>query len=418
MHMKKRMIYSLVIFVLLSSFMVLRHFTVEHHREVKFAPTIKEDVTTIASHTSEKVVTTPPRPKEQTENISVEESVSSTTLSPDELPKRHTCKNLDRYITSVKADECPILFEFVRNCLNTTDSGRAPLPNFFSERNNGGDTPDDAYRNANVAFVHMPKAGGTSVEKVLENIPGLNKTGRVRKMRVAHCRDFYRHSVRFRKYKDQTFFFSKRTFGLHDFAYPGRPFAYATWFREPIDRLISTFYYTKRTHCFGVHRICIHYLARSENLTDYLQKTTDIHFQDMDNFYVRLLQFGDFPDVDEKFEDCCGGVEFEDAKTIPKIEEKHYLVARKNLLTKIAFVGLTEDFKISQDILSYVFGIPLQNEETHVNANPHKYNVTDTELEELRRRNIWDLKLYEEATQIYYHQKKMYLDIKKRGGVL
>ncbi|XP_070555258.1 uncharacterized protein [Ptychodera flava] len=339
-------------------------------------------------------------------------STAESESAYSEIPKHRTCRYLDTYIFMNRVNtNCTFLFEYLTNCVNRTGIGRTPLPNFFFDRQNGVETSDDAYRRANVAFVHMPKAGGTSVEDVLMKIPALNDTGVVRKKRVSHCGDLYGNGQRFKKYTNQTLFYSKRTFGLHDFAFQGRPFAYVTWLREPIDRLVSMYFYGKRKGCFVVHEICYHYLAKSETLTDYLMKTTDIHFQDMDNFYVRLLQFGDFPDVDATFEDCCGGVELKDVSIIPKIEEKHYLVAKENLWTKMAFVGLTEDFKTSQDMLSYVFGIPNEGEVIHINANSHKdYNLTDFEIDELRRRNMWDIKLYEEAQKIYELQKKIYLE--------
>ncbi|XP_070555712.1 uncharacterized protein [Ptychodera flava] len=406
-HFALSMIVIAVISTLIFSSWVPRRQTIDE--DATESSNLNEDFSTTVSSTSSTVSKVHLRKF----NVSTTSDRHSGVLMNTD--RNYTCSFLRRYINEkvTKYQNCTILFTYSKLCLNSTDIGRNPLPNFFFKRNNSGDTADDAYRNANVAFVHMPKAGGTSVSKVLMMIPGLNKTGRLNKIAVAHCQQFYQQALSFRKHKDQTLFYTKRTFGLHHFAFPGRPFAYTTWFREPIDRLISTFYYVRRTHCARTHEICKHYLLRSKNLTEYLQKTNGIHFQDMDNFYVRLLQFGDFPDVDENFEDSLGGTQLEDAKNIPEIEEKHYIVARQNLLTKMAFVGLSEDFKTSQDMLSYVFGIPLQKIAVHVNANPHQHNVTDFELRELRRRNIWDLKLYDEAKQIYYQQKKSYLDTNK-----
>ncbi|XP_070555260.1 heparan-sulfate 6-O-sulfotransferase 1-like isoform X2 [Ptychodera flava] len=340
-------------------------------------------------------------------------ATAAKTTHSTNVHRIDTCEYLDKITANGSFTNCTVLFDYVRRCVNTRDIGRTPLPNFFTDRNQIDDITDDAYRRAHIAFVHLPKAGGTSVEEILKKAPRLYKNGIPRTSRVAHCRDFYRQSKGLRYNREETLFYSKRTFGLHSYTYPGLHFAYVTWFREPLDRLISTYHYTRRMHCFGVHEVCIHYLVKSANLTDYLMKTPDIYFQDMDNFYVRLLQFGNYPDVDATFEDCCGGIQMGEEKRIPKIEEKHYLIAKRNL-QMMAFVGLTEDFKTSQSMLSYIFSIPDENEVTHVNANPHKYVMTDYELKELTRRNIWDLKLYEDAKKIYELQKKRYLEIK--GG--
>ncbi|XP_077861793.1 uncharacterized protein LOC144342779, partial [Saccoglossus kowalevskii] len=184
-------------------------------------------------------------------------------------------------------------------CLNSTKIGRKPLPNFYLNKNINNLSAYKEYRDANIAFVHLPKAGGTSVESVLYNVPGINKDGVLHKSRVSHCSDMYRQasSRGFRRNSAQTLFYSKRTFGLHDYAYSERPFVYVTWMRDPISRLLSTYFYTRKTNCFHVHDICRKYVTKSRNLTDYLLKTSKIHFQDMDNFYVRLLQFGDFPEI-------------------------------------------------------------------------------------------------------------------------
>ncbi|XP_070556189.1 uncharacterized protein [Ptychodera flava] len=337
--------------------------------------------------------------------------VKATPVKKQDRPKDvHRCFVEDRQLVRSRTNRCVPLFGHMRDCLAWDSyAGRKPLPNFYLR--SAVDSSDDEYRKASVAFVHMPKSGGTSVEEVLKGIPGLNATGQLQAKRVAHCSDLYHESKQLVQQKDprQRLYYSKRTYGIHDFANPKRPFAYVTWLREPISRLVSTYYYAKRKSCFGVHRICFLYMARTASLADYLRKHPNLHFQDMDNFYVRLLQFGDFPDIDVTFEDCCGGVEVQDAYKIPKVEEKHYLIAKRNLQQNMAFIGITEDFKTSQDMLSNIFGIPIESE-VHVNSNPHRYSLTDYELNELRRRNVWDLKLYDDAMQIYEQQKKMYFE--------
>ena len=84
------------------------------------------------------------------------------------------------------------------------------------------------------------------------------------------------------------------------------------------------------------------------------------------------------------FEDCCGSAT--DAPTAPEITEKHYLAAKRNLESNMAFIGLTEEFKISQDMVCYMLGIPIRNSDVHVNANPHPRNITDWDRQEIKRR--------------------------------
>ncbi|XP_077868204.1 uncharacterized protein LOC144358043 [Saccoglossus kowalevskii] len=338
--------------------------------------------------------------------------------------------------SDVKFDKtnCSLLFESIRqtpichkmnialrNCLKSADGGRKPLPNFFLNFN-ASDARE--YHNANIGFVHLPKAGGTSVEALLStinsnfnhdatnirNISSENKkmTNQIRKSYIWHCMNLFKEGLSARNMSDQTLFFSKRTFGIHDFVNSGRPFAYVTWFRDPIERLVSTYYYLKKTRCAHTHVICQKYLMNTVSIDEYLKSTRNIQLQDMDNFSVRLLQFGDFPDIDDTFEDCCGSVTLADAHTIPIVEEKHYLLAKENLETKMSFVGLTEDFKQSQDMLSFVFGLKTEEQSVHLNSNPHKNKLSESALNKLMEQNKWDIKLYQDAKRIYEEQKRCY----------
>ncbi|XP_070556182.1 heparan-sulfate 6-O-sulfotransferase 3-like [Ptychodera flava] len=356
--------------------------------------------------------------QQQQENVAREKRKESSPPSPPMLNENdiRTKENVDcsalvaeiRSKSKEKKDVCHRLDKALRHCYNDSTVGREPLPNFYVFQNASDRSAYRQYRESNIAFVHLPKAGGTSVEKILSEITVRRK--RIKKTPVWHCGNLYNAALSAKDKPTPIFFYSKRTYGIHDFVNPSRPFVYVTWFREPISRLVSTFHFLRKKRCFSVHSLCKKYILPSASLTQYLKRTENVAVQDMDNYYVRLLQFGDFPDVDDTFEDCCGAVTANDAHKIPRIEEKHYRVAKRNL-EKIAFIGLMEDFKTSQDMVSTLFGLPVAKEETHANANPHSNVLTDYEQSELRRRNVWDLKLYEDAKRIYQLQKEAYLEM-------
>ncbi|XP_077868903.1 uncharacterized protein LOC144359840 [Saccoglossus kowalevskii] len=308
------------------------------------------------------------------------------------------------------SNTCSRINDALRMYYSSSDAGREPLPNFYLNKTASYAVNDCEYREANIVFVHLPKAGGTSVENILFQFKP--NAGRIRKVALSHCIDFFKEAVKSKSNALQTLYYSKRSYGIHNYLYPNRPVAYVTWFREPIARLISSYYYLKKTHCGSKHVVCKKYLMKSSSLTHYLKRTKRIRLQDMSNYMVRLLQFGDFPVIDDTFEDCCGSVSLSDASKIPIIGEKHYLVAKRNLETKMAFIGLTEDFKTSQEMLAHMFGINQKTKLVHVNANAHNKKLTDYELSELRKRNKWDLKLYEDAKKIYEEQKQNYVKYK------
>ncbi|XP_077862632.1 uncharacterized protein LOC144344629 [Saccoglossus kowalevskii] len=321
---------------------------------------------------------------------------------------RHISTSMKLPVTDNKG-VCKSLNKELRDIYNTSDAGRKPLPNFYLSCN---ESAHSQYRAANVIFTHLPKVGGTSVEKILLQITP--KEGVLRKSSVAHCSQLYKECVNSRNDSSQTVYYSKRTYGIHDYVFKYRPVAYVTWFREPIAKLVSSYYYLQKTHCGHAHPICKKFLQRTSSLTDFLKRSKRVHLQDMSNNMVRLLQFGDNPTIDDTFEDGHGAVHLSEAYEIPDVEEKHYLVAKRNIETNMAFIGLTEDFKTSQEMLSHIFGISQQNDTVHINANAHTEILTEYELNELRTRNKWDLKLYEDAKKIYQEQKENYFKTKKQ----
>ncbi|XP_077867779.1 uncharacterized protein LOC144357311 [Saccoglossus kowalevskii] len=291
---------------------------------------------------------------------------------------------------------CQNSFRILRSCIKSSKVGSySQLPNYFLRGNNSNETVnDEEYVKAHIAFVHLPKSGGTSVERFLLSSIGASYLN----YEITRCNDFAVGARALATNLDSPmFFYSKRSYGLHNFNQSPRKFAYITWFRHPVDRFVSAYYYIKR-FTVHIHRFYYPFILKTSSLTESLVK-----IQEFDNYLVRLLQFGSFPEIDESFEDCCGCT-----MNVPVIEEKHYLVARDNL-KNMAFIGLVDEFKLSQDMLGYIFGKPPLSDGVQINTNPHKAKITDFERNEIERRNYWDLKLYKEAVSIFSKQKQQYL---------
>ncbi|XP_070580271.1 heparan-sulfate 6-O-sulfotransferase 3-B-like [Ptychodera flava] len=350
------------------------------------------------------------------EHIRTASEVSRSDANVSEsgdLNRRECMGLLDLYQQQRKGGRswsfCADNFAILRKCMRSPELGTAPLPNFFLG-NAKVTSVHPLYTKASVAFVHLPKSGGTSVEEFLFPIVGQQGF----QIGVAYCSHFIEAAHILSKSKNQLFLYSKRTYGLHEFTPKGKPFMYVTWLREPVDRIVSAYYYIKKTRP-TFHTMYMKYVVNSRNLTECLQKIGNDHFPEFDNCFVRLLQFGTFPDVDAALDDCCGSAS--DRSAIPAVGEKHYLIARENLRNNLAFVGLLEEFKLSQDMLGYVLGKPALRTAVQVNTNPHKTELTDFERREIERMNYWDIKLYQDAKEIFEQQKERYQEILKEFGI-
>ncbi|XP_070580270.1 heparan-sulfate 6-O-sulfotransferase 3-B-like [Ptychodera flava] len=346
----------------------------------------------------------------------VSRSDASVSQSGD-LTHRECMELLDQYQQHRRGGRswsfCADDFEILRKCMRSPELGTAPLPNFFP-RNATTTIVDPLYSEASVAFVHLPKSGGTSVEEFLFPIVGQQGFFFSTQIGISHCSEFTKAAHILSKSQNQLFLYSKRTYGLHEFTPKDKPFMYVTWLREPVDRIVSAYYYIKKTRP-TFHTMYMKYVAKSRNLTGCLQRIGNDHFPEFDNCFVRLLQFGTFPDVDAAFEDCCGSAG--ELSAVPAVGEKHYLIARENLRNNMAFVGLLEEFKLSQDMLGYVLGKLALRTDVQVNTNPHKTQLTDFERREIERMNYWDIKLYQDAKEIFEQQKERYQEILKEFGI-
>ncbi|XP_070570609.1 uncharacterized protein [Ptychodera flava] len=298
---------------------------------------------------------------------------------------------------------CPKLHDILWNCLKPHRKGAEPLPNFY--KYSKGIESHYKYKNASVAFLHLPKCGGTSVNNlVFKMAGGVRNTHDIR-----HCLNFFKLAYSLSaKMTSQIFMISKRVYGLHYFAPSNRPFLYFAWFRDPVDRFLSQFHFLRNFRNKNAD------VRGSKNLTDFLKKTEDKQEHFFDNFFVRLLQFGDHRQIDDDFEPRDGACESY-AKGAPVVTEEHFLTAKRNLEDHIAYVGVLEDFKTSQDMLCYMMGIQCPEQEIHKNLNPKrpKDDISAFELREIQRRNIWDIKLYETAMYIYSKQREKYMAIVK-----
>jgi hypothetical protein len=244
-------------------------------------------------------------------------------------------------------------------------------------------TPD-LVQNKNLAliFIHIPKTGGSTLDKVIERqypqstIYALNRE-RVREA-VTHFK-----TLPLPEKSHIRCLTGHIPFGLHQ--YLAQPATYVTMLRQPVDRLISHYYFVKR---FPRHYLYQQVTSRNMDLADYISSGIS---SELNNGQVRLLSgvetvdtvFGHEPVTSEILE-----------------------IAKNNLRRYFAWVGLCERFDESLLLLSnrlrwkHIY----YARENVTFAHPSKRDIPRQTLQVIEKHNEFDLELYEFATRLFEEQ--------------
>ena len=224
-----------------------------------------------------------------------------------------------------------------------------------------------------VIFIHIPKTAGTTLTEILERqYPPSKRYSLGAKVEKAII-EF--KSLDESARADVDALYGHMAYGLH--TYLPRPALYVTMLREPVERVIS-FYYFVRGNKY-------HYLY---DLSQY--KAADIkafvesgHTIMVDNFQVRLLS-GVWSEVP------FGGVTAE-----------HLAMAKQNL-DDFDLVGLTERFDESLLLIKDLLGWQCVWYEARnvTQKRPKKSELSADMLETVRAYNQWDIALYHYAEEV------------------
>eukprot|EP00118_Oscarella_pearsei_P023143 m.273237 g.273237 ORF g.273237 m.273237 type:complete len:466 (+) comp40571_c0_seq3:128-1525(+) len=345
---------------------------------------------------------------------------------------------------------CGAVFNTLRYCVAlSSDYGPIPLPNYYLS--DPGEKLKTGYHRADIAYVHLPKTGGTSVEQLLRKYllrgntdSQINKCSPIvsggfavqaalsllsakansSTLMKARGSQLLKNAIKLivekqnvtslpRISSSRKVYTSKRTFGIHNFVHKSRDFLYFTWFRHPISKVLSYYYYMRSPkgsrggmkHCYS-GPISI----ESPSVAELVRHPHIRRIPQYNNHFVRLLTFGEFPDLDSQFDDFPQSmVSLEN--DLPEIREEHYLAAKRNLDTKFAFIGMLEEFALSQQMLCQLLGISCPSGAVHANANKHRKPETEINAEDrkiLEELNYWDLKLYSHVLNIFEEQRAVY----------
>ena len=222
-------------------------------------------------------------------------------------------------------------------------------------------------------FLHLPKCGGTTLNRIIEWEYPLN---RVFSVDPSFFRWSHRRVSRWsqRALDRIQVFKGHMPFGLHERL--SRPATYITFLREPVERVISEYYFAKHHRLHPQHK-------RMQKLSlEQYALTTPHH-----NMQTKLIAgHGDYPDF--LAGDC---------------DEQVLETAYRHLARNFGFAGLTERFDEGLAKLKLMFGWNI--------TRYAKFNVTPVRLQKskvpadiqalIAERNRFDCALYEHVARDY-----------------
>ena len=229
-------------------------------------------------------------------------------------------------------------------------------------------SPVDKTREA-IIFLHVPKSAGTTLNRLIEweypllamytVDPVLFRWSRERLWRLPK-----RRLKRFRIFKGHM------KFGLHEVL--PQPATYITVLRDPIDRMISAFYFM---HTYKLHPNYWKFRREGWTLEDFVKRWPKANLQ------TKMIAGADY-----------------DAPCTAEILRK----AKENL-QYFSVVGLTERFEETLALMKVRFGWKLQSYSSFnvTRARPKKRDLPQSTLDLIAERNRFDIELYDCVAKIF-----------------
>lgn len=219
-------------------------------------------------------------------------------------------------------------------------------------------------------FLHVPKSAGTTLNRLIEweyplfDIysvdPVFFRWSRARLFRFPKER-----LERFRVFKGHM------PFGLH--AMLAQPATYTTVLREPVDRVISAFYFMNN---YKLHPNYWKFRREGWTLEDFVRRSP------RENVQSKMMAGADY-----------------DEPCTAEILEK----AKENLTQHFSVVGLTERFEESLALMKLRFGWKFDTYSSFnvTRTRPKKRDLPQSTLDLIAARNRFDVELYNCATKLF-----------------
>jgi hypothetical protein len=220
----------------------------------------------------------------------------------------------------------------------------------------------------NLVFLHIPKAAGTTLHTILENHYPRSSHYSIFEEPIRRLQEF---GARPQKEREQIRLLKGHfPYGVHQHLVG--PSTYITLLRKPVDRVISHYYYVKRTP-----RHYLYERVHAENM-DLGAYITSRITEELDNDQVRLLS----------------GIE----RSIPwgGCTHEHLELAKRNISEHFAVAGVLERFDESLALMGHKLDWQWTPHYENQNITKEKSEPIDpATLDAIRQANELDLELYE-----------------------
>jgi hypothetical protein len=222
----------------------------------------------------------------------------------------------------------------------------------------------------NLIFIHIPKTAGSTLNKIIKSqfpnksvfkVDGLKGDKSIEELRKLDKKE--RNKIRCVT--------GHMNFGVHK--YLPRPSNYITVLRNPVDRLISLYYFILRQTEHPLHESIV---SNNLSLEDFVN--SDLASLNLYNVQTRMLS---------------------GSKVKP---EAQLNLAKKNLQKSFIAVGLTEKFDLSLQLFSEKLGWQV-NQYTSVNVTqnrPQKSDIPQHIIQLIEEKDSLDMELYEFAERL------------------
>ena len=230
-----------------------------------------------------------------------------------------------------------------------------------------------------VIFLHIPKAAGSTLNKIVEKQYDSNTVFKIK----GNCpqesiNEFKKFTEAERK---KIRLVSGHTpFGLHEFL--PQPSTYITMLRDPVERIISSYFFVLQTPCHYLHE---EVTSSNMSLKEYVCSGIST---EIDNGQVRLLAAANAKKKDVGFGHC----------SVEMLE-----LAKKNLKENFAVVGLVERFDETLLLLKKTLGWRnLFYVKHNVTKNLHfQQEISKDTLNLIKKQNNLDIELYKYVREFF-----------------
>lgn len=221
-----------------------------------------------------------------------------------------------------------------------------------------------------VIFLHLPKAAGSTLNRLIEWEYPLFQMYSIDPVLFEWS---WRHLHRLsrKRLRRMRMFKGHMLFGLHTVL--PQPATYITVVREPVDRVISSFYFMRS---YKLHPLYWKLKRENWTLEDFARRSP------RDNVQCKII----------------AGAEYRKPCTAEICER-----AKKNLLEYFSVVGLFDRFEESLALMKLRFGWKLQRYSSFnvTRSRPRKADIPQSTLDLIAEKNSFDISLYKCAEEIF-----------------